>query len=213
MRRMTTMGSSVLGLLNGWRPVSSTYVSTPKPHLRGAMAEARLPGARAEGWAAEAESAAMQARATAGSFHRARASNLGRRRGPAWGCCFKAPVGVPTLTSPQSGCTRARARSLAPRSQGCRRTCRCDAQRCPAPGRQGGTGEPPTCARGAGEEDPNGRACRPALMHVAGQSLSMVPNVLESGCSVQPSPLLLHPQAEQRSSNPSSPLQTQSPPA
>lgn len=34
MRRMTTMGSSVLGLLKGWRPVSSTYANTPSPHLQ-----------------------------------------------------------------------------------------------------------------------------------------------------------------------------------
>lgn len=34
MRRITTIGSSVLGELNGCRPVSSTYISTPSPHLR-----------------------------------------------------------------------------------------------------------------------------------------------------------------------------------
>ena len=34
MRRMTTMGSSVLGDENGCRPVSSTYNSTPNPHLQ-----------------------------------------------------------------------------------------------------------------------------------------------------------------------------------
>ena len=32
--RLRTMGSSVLGLLKGCRPVSSTYISTPRPHLR-----------------------------------------------------------------------------------------------------------------------------------------------------------------------------------
>lgn len=47
IRRMTTIGSSVLGELNGWRPVSSTYASTPRPHLqRGAGEQIQARGIR-----------------------------------------------------------------------------------------------------------------------------------------------------------------------